>query len=296
MSRDYEKLILELDGVYQESLVRLESQTRDAMFIESALRKLLDQSPGDDAVLEWDPQRAMNPKIAFRSIALRIIEVARNDVTRGLGITKIDYEDLLTWTDEPIRKGTSSENFLAYIEYAKDKTLKEFWQRLQARIQPDKDPEMSARQAVSDLMNAFAITFPKQVVIPFTRINNMHALSLSLRRCTDDLALVISPTQLQSIVRANHAISTLLILNAKTSAAEQIYEATNSIQNRMSSNYFMYKHKDTFFAGSSLQIRFMREYVNYSMHPSVFDLVKKEITQFDSKAEYLPAHLVAAMM
>lgn len=296
MPKNVDTLVLELDEIYQESLNRLENQTRDAMFIDSAIRKLLDQSPNDDSVLEWDPKLAMNPKIAFRALSLQIIEAARKDVTRGLGITKIDYEDLLTWTDEPGRKQTASESFLAYIDYSRTKTLKEFWHRLQARIRPDQDPEASVLQAVADLMNAFAITLPKQIVIPYTKVNSHSALSLPLKRLETDLELVISSVQLQNIIRANHAISTILLLNHKATAAEQIYEATNSIQNRMKANYYQYQHKDTFHAGASLQIRFMREYVNYAMDAPVFDMVRREIMAKDTKAEYLPAHLVAAMM
>lgn len=295
-STKHDALVEDLDALYQESLVRLENQTRDAMFIDSAIRRLLDQAPGDDSVIEWDPKRAMNPRLAFRSIALRIVEESRKDVTRGLGITKIDYEDLLVWTDEPQRKGTVSESFLAYIEYARTKTLKEFWHRLQARIRPDQDPETSAQQAVADLMNAFAIVLPKQVVIPYTRVLSKDALSLSLQRQEHDLELVISPVQLQNIIRANHAICTLLLLHNKTPAAEHIYEVTNSIQNKMKSNYCQYQHKDVYHASSTMQIRFMRENVNYAMEDFVFDIVRKEITTRDTQAEYLPAHLVAALM
>ena len=46
---DINRLASELDVVFQQALDRMESQTRDAIFIDHTLRQLLDQAASDDS-------------------------------------------------------------------------------------------------------------------------------------------------------------------------------------------------------------------------------------------------------
>lgn len=270
-------LVGRLDVLYQNTLDRLESQTRDAIIIDRALRQLLDQRESDESILNWNPEKAISPKLAFRALALKIINQADQAITRESAINPLDYEDLLMWPDEPRRRaqgGSASDEFLLRIEYARSKTLADFWQQFQTRIAPDRDPALAQITAVTDLLGAFAVELPTEYLIPFSQASNgVYVLPHGLKRGEADLEWVIRPEQMNAIARANHALATMCQLKHQGLFAGLILEMNTTLHNKLKTSFNQYTPNDQYLAGGVLSLRLQRDHIDFRMSKQLFDIV-----------------------
>lgn len=272
-----EDLVGRLDVLYQNTLDRLESQTRDAIIIDRALRQLLEQNESDDSILNWNPEKAISPKLAFRALALKIIHQADQAITREVAISPLDYEDLLMWPDEPRRRGqgsSASDEFLRRIEYARGKTLADFWQQFQTRIAPDRDPALAQITAVTDLLGAFAVELPNEYLIPFSRASNgIYVIPHALKRDEADLEWVIRPEQMNTITKANHGLATMCQLKHQGLFASLILEMNTTLHNKLKTSFSQYAPNDLFVAGGVLSLRMQRDHIDFRMSQPLFDIV-----------------------
>lgn len=272
-----EDLVDQLDVLFQNTLDRLESQTRDAIIIDRALRQLLEQHESDESILNWNPEKAISPKLAFRALALKVIHQADQAITREAPISPLDYEDLLTWPDEPRRRshgGNVADEFLKRIEYARNKSLGEFWQQFQTRIAPDRDPALAQITAVTDMLAAFAVELPNEHLIPFSRAaNGAYVVPHALRRGDSDLEWVIRPEQMNAIARANHALATMCQLKGEGLFASLILEMNTTLHNKLKTSFNQYAPNDQFLAGGVLSLRLQRDHVDFRMSKPLYDIV-----------------------
>lgn len=290
---DINQLAGELDVVFQQALDRMESQTRDAIFIDHTLRQLLDQAATDDSIINWDPERAISPKLAFRSLALRLIKVGQGSKTREGTLTPLDYEDLLSWPDAPRRAyGTPAADFLKCIEHARSKRLSDFWVQLRSRIAPASDPQQATINATADLLAAFAIVLPHQFVVPVASgPNGQLIIPFSIRRESYDLEWVVPTEALESVSRALHALATLCHLGGEPSFANVLLELNLSLHNRMRSTLRKYSYNERFTAGGIITIRLQRDNIHFVLTPWIYDQARLALTQvrglhFISTAQY----------
>jgi hypothetical protein len=285
-----DRLIDDLDLLYQNVLDRLESQTRDALIIDQAIRRLLDQSDSEEAVLNWQPERAMSPKTAFRALALRLIPHAEALATRPVGVSRLDYEDMLVWPDEPVRRGVSlADDFVDRIRYARTKTIREFWDRLHGRISPEGNPALSLDTAATDLLRAFATPHPEMVSISTARLGDRQGLLLPLSKAHNDVDLVLSVSGLQNITRANHAISTLCALEGRPEIGTSVYELTGNLHQRLTSSFRQYRPGETYYADDYLRVRMDRGHILYAMDRQLFELVRSTLPRFAENLQFVQA-------
>jgi hypothetical protein len=272
-----EDLVDQLDVLYQNTLDRLESQTRDAIIIDRALRQLLDQNESDESILNWNPEKAISPKLAFRALALKIIHQADQAITREVAISPLDYEDLLMWPDEPRRRGQGSsaaDEFLRRIDYARNKTLADFWQQFQTRIAPDRDPALAQITAVTDLLGAFAVELPNEYLIPYTRASGgIYVLPHAIKRGPADLEWVIRPEQMSAIARANHGLATMCQLRHQGLFATLILEMNATLHNKLKTCFNQYTPNDLYVAGGVLSLRLQRDHIDFRMSQQLFEIV-----------------------
>lgn len=268
-------LACELDTVYLQALDRMESQTRDAMLIDKTLRQLLDQRESDESILNWDPARAISPRLAFRSLALRLIHESTRVKTRQVDVNRQDYEDLLAWSDAPKRRhGKPVEDFLDCIEHGRTKRLSEFWQSLRSRISPDADPVQARINATADLLGAFSVQLPTEHIVPFIPINRDQTIvPYQIGRDEADLEWVITQTALDDISRVNHAISTLCQLAGHDLYSTLILEMNMSFHQRMRSSFNRYRPQESFPAGGVVSMRLHRDNVDFRFSGEIFELV-----------------------
>jgi len=272
---DLDALVRQLDILFQNTLDRLESQTRDAIIIDRTLRQLLDQNETEESVINWDPEKAISPKRAFRSLALRLIHEADQAVTRDSTINSLDYEDLLAWPDEPRRRaGSAADEFLKRIEYARAKSLAGFWAQFQARIAPDRDPLQAQITAISDLLTAFAVELPSQYIVPFAHIGDgVHILPLGLKRAEQDLEWVVKAEVMNTIAKANHALATVCQLNREGTLAALILEMNSTFHNKLKASFRQYAPADQFLAGGVLSLRMQRDHIDFRLSRRLFEMV-----------------------
>jgi hypothetical protein len=269
-------LIYDLDVVFQSTLDRLESWARDALIIDKAIRQILDQPDEDDSVLNWNPERAMSPRHAFRALAQRVVQAADETLTRtDNAITTLDYEDLLNWPDEPKRQPGQplAHELFRRIEYARRKTLRAFWNRLSVRIAPDRDPEAARISATSDLVSAFGVETPERMLVPYRSRESFRTLLLPFNRTIGDIEWTVHAPALVNMTGANHALATLCRLDGDATVAASIHELNGSLHSRMKTSFRQYKPRETYFAGDHLQIVLCRDHVDYRLGERVWSRV-----------------------
>lgn len=279
-SEDLDDLAKQLDIVFQNTLDRLEVQTRDAIIIDRALRQLLDQNETDESIINWDPERAISPKLAFRALALRLIHEADKAVTREATINSLDYEDLLAWPDEPRRRvNSAADEFLIRIEHARTKSVAEFWHQFQARIAPDRDPIHAQISATSDLLSAFAVELPTEFIVPFVPIGEgIHILPFGLKRQKDDLEWVIHQDVMNNVFRTNHALATICLLHKETMLSTLILEMNTAFHSKMKTTFRQYTPNEQFLAGGVLSLRMQRDHIDFRLSRPLFDMVQQAMS------------------
>ena len=287
-----DQLIHELDVVYQGTLDRLEVQARDAVLIDKALRQILDQGDEADAVLNWNPERAISPRGAFRALANQVVKAAQTTATReDTAITTLDYEDLLSWPDEPKRlpgEAPSSELFRR-IAYARNKSLRKFWNSFVVRIAPDRDPATALMTAASDLATAFGIEAPTHLLLPFRHQDPFRTLLFPFNRSQGDLEWTVHQPAMLNLIRANHALSTICRVNGDGSAATAIHELNGNLQSRMKTSFRQYKPRDSFIAGDLLNLQFGRDHVDFQMGVRVWELVWQALPEHVPELQFVDA-------
>lgn len=273
---EIDELVGKLDGIFQDTLDRLESQARDAVLIDKAIKQLLDQHDSDEDIMNWDPEKAISPKNAFRALALKLIHASDKANTRTVSVSPLDYEDLLAWPDEPRkRNGSHVEELFQRIEYARAKSLGAFWDQYRTRIAPESDPVQAKISAVTDLINAFAIGMPHEFIVPFSpRGQGAYVMPFSLRRAPHELEWVIRNDTLCAIARANHALATICQLNSAGTLAALILEMNSALHSKLKSSFRKYQPGELFIAGATVSLVMHREHIDFKLSKDMFALVR----------------------
>lgn len=285
-------LIRDLDILYQSALDRLESQARDAVIIDKALRQILDQPDEDAPVLNWNPERAISPRAAFRALAQQVVHAAGATVTRAdNAITTLDYDDLISWPDEPKRQPGESpaHELFRRIEYARSKSLRGFWNRFVVRIAPDSDPDAARLSAATDLVGAFGVETPDRLLIPYRARDPYRTLLLPFHRRPDDIEWTVHAPALVNITRANHALATLCRVNGEAQVAAAIHEVNGSLHSRMKTSFRQYRPREAFLAGDYLVMQFGRDHVDYRLGTRLWELVWDTLPQTCHSLQFVDA-------
>ena len=286
-----DNLITELDIIYQSCLDRMETQIRDAHVIDKAIRQILDRGDSDEAILNWDPERAMSPRQAFKALAKQVVSAADDEVTRDGGITPLDYEDLLAWPDEPKRLPgqTATGELMARIQYARRVSLRAFYDRFVVRIAPGKDPDAANASATADLMTAFAVATPERMLIPFKNHGDHRVMLMAQPRLATDLDWTISNDTLLNMTRANHALATLCQLNGESKRANNVLELNASITNQLKTKSHRYEPNETYMAGDDLHVRLCERHCDFRVSPRIWEIVHDTMPKLVSDLVFIPA-------
>lgn len=288
-------LITELDILYQSTLDRLEAHVRDVHIIDHALRRILDQGDSESAVLEWDIERAMSPRAAFRALALRLVEHMQSNVQREIALSPIDYDDLLIWPREiSPANGTTVHHFLAKVQAARGFSLRQFWADLSNRVAPDRDPEAATDRAANDLAMAFTRQLTTDLIVPVNSRYGRHALPMEIMRQQGDSEWVLPGHTITMVTRANHALSTLLQLARENKVAAHIKECTTTFNAKIRERFRQYAPAEAYFAGDDLRIELTRDSVDYHMSDKLYSLTHNAIHRQDPHVAFLPSRRIAS--
>jgi hypothetical protein len=288
---DSQQLIADLDHVYQSTLDRLASQARDAHMLDLALRRILDQEDDDARILDWDVERAMSPRTAFRALAMKLVEHLQGSVQREIALSPIDYEDLLTWPLEPRRLGvTPVDDFLHRVQRARQYRLADFWVELTNRVTPHLSPDSATKRAGTDLAIAFVRELPHTAVIPVRNVALARTLGLPIQRQDQDPDWILPAATLHLMTRANHALSTVAELGDQGKVARHIRECTSVMAGKVKAAFRQYEPKDSFHAGVDLTIELSRDCVDYRLSPRLFELAQAAIKLHQPSISFLPSH------
>lgn len=278
MLKEIDDLAVELDGLYQQALDRLEQQATDVLAIDEEIKKVLQRSADHESILQWDPERAMPPHTAFRSLALQIIRRATDLVPAENPLLESHYYDLLAWPEDPARnERTLRDQIAARIAYARQQSLSEFWARLQTRIVPTANPGESRRRALDEFVLNIGQPVPEAILVPTLFGHSSYTLCLALHRAKGEMEFVISPKHLQQIYAVGHALATLLLIAGRHKPANSISEALSACSNRVRGNFGLYAHRDHFPAGSEMSIRLHKDHVQFIVSPELYQLLQNAI-------------------
>jgi hypothetical protein len=290
-AQDLQSLARKLDAIYLETLDRLEQQTRDSILIDQALRRLLDQD-GDQSVLQWDPERAMPPHAAFRSLALKLIERAHAITSHEFPLLETHYADLLSWSAEPRRyELPPSEQFIARINYARAQSLQAFWLKLSTRLVPDARPYDAEVDAVADLATCFGKQVPEAVLIPTVRHPGSLALVLLLPRGFREQAYSLSSTNLERLCCGVQAISTLLLLQRQVKSATALNEAVASLTGRLRASFGQYAHKDTYYWAETGTLVLFQDHIQLRIPQELFSPIQDAALRHLNNPQFVGALL-----
>lgn len=282
------EMVSELDVIFQSALDRMESQARDAYVLEQALKRVLaDTTTG--SVLGWDVEKAITPLAAYQALAFRIIDEL--PVSLGLPRTpqRHQYADLLVWPDEPKRTGDLLKDFEARVQYARKLTLRHFVDLAVTRFAPDTDPDLSATCAASDLLRAFVIALPQNLVVPVQDAPTGKILPMMIRRLPDEVRWVMPHISTQIVARTNYAISTLARLHGKGVVATRMAEMTRDFQAFITKNFGVYEARQTFHGGAEVTTRLLADWVDYEVSEELFRILRDAMASEDSTLAFVPA-------
>lgn len=278
----------ELDQVFQSALDRMESQARDAFVLEQALKRILSDN-GPNSVLGWDVEKAITPLAAYQALALRIVD----QLPAALGLTSTpqrhQYADLLVWPDEPKRTGDLLKDFEARVQYARKLSLRQFIDLAIARFAPDDEPELAASCAATDLLRAFVITLPQNLVVPVQEDRHTKIYPMLIRRTDQDVRWVMPQITAQVISRTNYAISTVARLHGKPVVATRMAEMTRDFQAFIQQNFGVYQDRQTFRGGAEVTTRLLADWVDYDVSEELFGILKRTMAQADDRLAFVPA-------
>lgn len=293
---DSQQVIYQLDTVYQSILDRLESQVRDATLIDLALRKIISQEDSETSLLDWNPERAISPREAFRALATRLIEQLQPHIDSGVVMSESDYADLLHWeTGQLALPGMSCEQIvLANISYARRKSLMEFWRNLTNRVAPDANPESALLQASRDLAQAWVRQTPEARIIPFRERETFTEFPMHISRGADQPEWVLPHSALMLITRANHALATLATLDKDNQAARNLRDCTAHMTGALRQSYLQYEPRQAFYAGGTATIQLSRDVVAFRLEPKLFTRAKDAITRHVSDVQFMPSERIVA--
>lgn len=292
MIDDVALLAQQLDEVYQQALTRLAQQTRDSILIDQALRRLLDQTSEDASVLQWDPERAMPPHSAFRSLALKLIERAHALTSNEFPLLETHYADLLSWSAEPKRYDLSpADQFLARIAFAREQTLSSFWEKLKTRLSPQSNPYRSERNAVVDLVQCFGTEVPEAVLLPKLSFPSTTALVLKLPRAFKEHPFSMSPSNAERLNCAVQSVSTLLLLARHQKAATGLNEGMGMLSGKLRGNFSQYAHKDTYYCGLTGSMVLFEDHIQLRIHHELFEDIRASVTRHTHNPQWVDAHL-----
>lgn len=281
-------LVDELDAVFQSALERMQSQARDAFVLEQALRNILSDHSGS-SVLGWDIEKAITPLAAYQALAQRIID----QLPSALGLSRTpqrhQYADLLVWPDEPKRTGDLMKDYQARIDYARRLTLRQFVDLTIARFAPDKDPDVAEACAAADLLRAFVIQLPQDLVVPVQDMGIAKILPMRITRLADDVRWVMPHLTAQVVARTNYAISTVARLSGKALVASRMVEMTRDFQSFVEKGYGVYEQNQTFRGGSEVQKRLLADWVDYQVSDDLYGRLRNTMMEADPRLCFVPA-------
>lgn len=264
-----------LDRIYQEILTVIERQARDAISLNHNLTELFAGKEGQVAqVLDWSAERAMTPFDAYRQLAERLMAELRPILDPSGSLTSIPYQDLIEWSEMPAH-GSPNEKLIANISYARQRSLRTFFQEVKARFQPEAVPDNASQLAAADIMAAFCVEQPDLIVLPLKK--NSGAVTLSLRLLKSPLAMHISKANLNVILRANAAIATLARLNGRHKQAAKLNEGSSAMLLKLTGRQYQFSNFDRHTFGEEMIVVMQPDHLQYHMPETLFDLLASAV-------------------
>lgn len=276
---DISEQIASLDALYREALTHLESQARDADVLERRIRLILDQPDNNEAILDFQPDLALPPRVAFRALALQLVRIAEERRIATRDVSPLDYEDLLSWETEPRRTGamTMLEEVQLKLAYARNRTLQNFWDRYTLRIAPGSDPVRAASVSVTDLVESVSVKMPETVIVPFLEHGEHKALFMKIPKSIGELEWVLQPPAISGLARTLHAFVTLCRAIGQHSAAELMQDTCQNVQSSLKTMNYRYRPREMFWAGDVLRMMMMRDHIEFRFDPAVFSAMRHQI-------------------
>lgn len=288
---DIDAMVDELDELYRQALDRLEVQATDVLALDDEIKRVLQRSAQNERILEWDPERAMPPHTAFRALALQIIQRASTELPSETPLLESHYSDLLTWNEEPTSAKTIRDQIAARIEFARGRSLRDFWTRLQTRIKPHDNPKASLRRAIDDFVLTIGQPVPEAILVPTFFHRESFALCLEFNRERGEMEYTVTPRQLQQIFAVGHSLATLLLLQGLHKPAIGINEALAASSNRLRANFGLYAHRDQYPGGTELLLRLHKDHVQFICTPFLFELLSKALSQPYPNVQFVDASM-----
>ena len=284
-------LVDELDTLFQSALDRMQEQARDAYVLEQALKRAL-ADDSSASVLGWDIERAITPLAAYQALAHRIIRQMPTELGLAAPPEAHHYQDLLVWPDEPRRTDDIHKDFQRKIDYARKVTLRNFVDLIVARFAPDKAPATSSVCVARDLLRAFVVELPRDVVVPVQRNPDTIMVPLIIRRREHEVSWVMPIRTTQLVARTNYALATLARLTGKHVVAQRMGEMTHDFLQAMRRSFRQYEPNQTFYGGAEARIELAADCVDYTISPALYDLAHDVMARTDPKILFVPAETI----
>ena len=261
-----------LDGIYQDILNALERQARDAISVNANLTELFaaQHAQSRSQVLDWSAERAVTPFDAFRQLAERLMSELRPMLDPAGSLAAVPYQDLIEWPDVPAH-GDPNQRLLATIEFARQRSLRTFFNEVRARFQPEKMPGNANQLAINDLMTGFCVEQPDLVVLPMKRSSG--ACMFTLRLIKSPLAMHINKQNLNILLRVNAAIATLARLEGKHKLATTLNEGSASMLLKLTSRQFQYEDNDRHHFADDMIVVMRPDHLQYHMPVQLSELI-----------------------
>ncbi len=271
--------IAKLDALYREALDRLEAHAKDADILDKQVRRILDQPDTNESILEFHPELALPPRLAYRALALQLVRIADEQRIATRDVSPLDYEDLLSWETEPRRIGnmTMLEEVQIKLAYARKRTLQSFWDRYTLRIAPGRDPVRAASVAVTDLVEAISVKMPETVIVPFLEHHDRKAFFMTIPKSVGELEWVLQPPAISGLARTLHAFVTLCRAIGQHTAAELMQDTCQSVQTTLKTTNYRYRPREMYWAGDILRMMMMRDHIEFRFDPAVFAAMRQQI-------------------
>lgn len=276
---ELDPIIEALDRAYQGSLNGLETFTRHAISVTDQLADLkLTVSRHDE--LSIVPERAMSPQDAFRQLADILVTRARPILDPFGQKARVRVEDLIDWSGEPPRHNLSHlQHGLQKIDYARSKSLRDFFQRVVIRLTPEAVPDHAKSLAAFDLVACIGVQLPNAHVVRFARTDPGTVVSMRLGREESQMPWHLTPAHLISIDKMFVALAAVCAIAGMAAEAVQITERGESIVQRLRQSTTQYKNGDQHVIGLAARMTLHRDRIDILFAQDVWQVIHDVILE-----------------
>ncbi|WP_199047331.1 MULTISPECIES: hypothetical protein [unclassified Dyella] len=284
---ELDPIIASLDTLYQGALDGLEAFTRHALAVTDRLSDMkLTVSRLDG--LSIVPERAMSPQDAFRQLADILVTRARPVLDPFGQRSRVRVEDLIDWSGEPPRHNLSHlQHGLQKIDYARSKSLRDFFQRVVIRLTPEAVPDHAKSLAAFDLVGCIGVALPNAHVVRYARTDAGTIASMRLGRDEGQMPWHLTPAHLIAIDKMFVALAAVCAIAGMAAEAVQITERGESIVQRLRQSTTQYKSGDQHVVGLAARMTLHRDRIDILFAPDVWQVIQDVITECISGVKFI---------